>query len=162
MTEKGFPWYKIKEGEVVDSPYTVSANPRLAPITETRFRIAVTPVPKPRQSQRDKWQQRPAVVAYRRYADVLRIAAEVQQFVFPVAGADLHFALPMPDSWSQKHRRRMDGQPHQQKPDLDNLVKAVMDALHRQDCQIWHITAEKRWAVTGSLTITTLPYPDHG
>lgn len=116
--------------------------------------VPITPIPKPRQTQRDKWLKRPAVVAYHAYADQLRAAATRQQFILPVAGAAIHFVLPMPASWRPTLREKMRGQPHQQKPDLDNLIKAVMDALHVQDCQIWHLaSAEKRWGDTGSVTI---------
>lgn len=32
-------------------------------------RYIITPVPKPRQTQADKWKQRPAVMRYRAFAD---------------------------------------------------------------------------------------------
>jgi Holliday junction resolvase RusA-like endonuclease len=35
----------------------------------------------------------------------------------------------MPVSWSKSKRFRHDGQPHDQKPDSDNVAKAVMDGL---------------------------------
>jgi Holliday junction resolvase RusA-like endonuclease len=66
----------------------------------------------------------------------------------------LRFDFPMPDSWSRKRKLEMLGQPHQQKPDIDNCIKAIMDPLLKQDCTVWHIAgAEKRWALAGSITI---------
>ncbi|MCR4339433.1 MAG: RusA family crossover junction endodeoxyribonuclease, partial [Gemmatimonadaceae bacterium] len=39
------------------------------------------------------------------------------------------FRLPMPPSWSNKKRLAMIGQPHAQKPDIDNLLKAVLEIM---------------------------------
>ena len=39
----------------------------------------------------------------------------------------------MPKSWSQAKRRRMDGEYCTTKPDLDNIIGAVMDALLPDD-----------------------------
>jgi Holliday junction resolvase RusA-like endonuclease len=40
------------------------------------------------------------------------------------------FDIPMPKSWSKKKRALMAGTPHTSKPDLDNLLKTVKDALN--------------------------------
>jgi Holliday junction resolvase RusA-like endonuclease len=57
------------------------------------------------------------------------------------------FWLEMPQSWSQKKKDRLGGQPHQQTPDIDNMVKAVADALTPDnDSHIYSIAAEKRWS----------------
>ena len=110
----------------------------------------ITPVPKPRMTQRDRWQKRPAVVRYRNFCDQVREAgvAVDQQ------GAAIIFVIPMPKSWSKKKRVQMAGAPHQQKPDLDNLIKALLDAVHDEDCAVWSLAAEKRWGSTGGIIIT--------
>lgn len=124
-----------------------------------RLVLQITPVAKPRMTRRDQWQKRDVVVRYRAYCDALRAAAERQGFALPDAGARMVFHLPMPPSWSKKRRAAMDGEPHQQKPDLDNLVKAVCDALRPDgDAQIWHMgPPEKRWARVGRVEITIEP-----
>lgn len=109
----------------------------------------ITPVPKPRQTRADKWQKRPAVVRYRAFADECR-AACIQ---VPEQGAHVVFHLPMPASWSKKKKAEMIGQPHQQKPDVDNLQKALMDAVLADDSGVWDIRTTKRWAETGSIEI---------
>lgn len=108
----------------------------------------IQPIGKPRMTQRDKWQQRPAVVAYRAFKDACR-----EQGMFIPAQCMIVFNIAMPVSWSKKHRASMNGQPHQQKPDLDNMLKAVMDAVHEDDAHIWAVKAEKRWAETPSIEI---------
>lgn len=61
----------------------------------------------------------------------------------------------MPKSWTARKREDMDGAPHEQKPDIDNLLKALLDATHHDDSHIWRICAEKRWAPAGSIEVTT-------
>lgn len=70
-------------------------------------------------------------------------------------GASITFHLPMPQSWPKYKRAELDGELHRQKPDLDNLLKSLFDALHGEDCHIASLgRLEKRWAVTGSIDIT--------
>ncbi|MNJ68120.1 Endodeoxyribonuclease RusA [compost metagenome] len=47
----------------------------------------------------------------------------------------------------------MAGKPHQQKPDADNLLKALMDAIYNEDCSVWDVRVTKRWGDTGEITI---------
>jgi Holliday junction resolvase RusA-like endonuclease len=124
----------------------------------------ITPVPKPRMTQRDKWARRPPVLRYRAFCDEVRLHG----MALPEGGARIVFMLPMPASWSAKKRASMAGQPHQQKPDTDNLIKAVQDAILDDDCRIYDISGCKFWAVSGSITVIdgpayTLPAPlyDH-
>lgn len=110
------------------------------------FVFDLVPVSKPRQTQRDKWMKRPCVVRYREYADDIRRQARRAGFEFPRRGIEVEFALPMPASWSAKKKAAMDGQPHEQKPDLDNLIKAMKDALLEDDSVVSQYGAmEKVW-----------------
>ena len=118
--------------------------------------FALVPVPKPRQTRRDVWLSppRPAVARYRAFADRMREIAQANRFDFPEAGASILFAMPMPPSWSKKKRAQMHGEPHRQKPDLDNLTKATLDALCEEDCTVWRLgSLTKYWADQGSITI---------
>ena len=48
----------------------------------------------------------------------------------------------------------MDGQPHQQTPDKDNLEKALLDALCPDgDARIWDGRVTKRWGYKGQIII---------
>lgn len=123
------------------------------------FLVPMTPVPKPRMTQRDKWLNppRPPVLRYRAFEERLYTLARASHFEMPESGASIHFAMPMPCSWSKKKREAMRGQPHQQRPDLDNLIKAVFDALLGEDCKIWQLKqVEKRWCDVGYFTITPI------
>lgn len=124
--------------------------------------LPITPVPKPRMTQRDKWQKRPAVMAYRAFADDIRAELAAVGVTLPSAGLSVRFDLPMPASWSKRRRAEMRGKPHQQKPDWDNLAKALFDAaMPEDDSKVWQIAGiEKRWANTGSITLTLTPSGD--
>lgn len=112
----------------------------------------VKPVPKPRMTQRDKWQKRPAVMRYRAFADEVRL----RKIELPESGAWIVFHMAMPGSWSKTKRELMRGKPHQQKPDLDNMIKALGDALHADDSGLWDYRASKLWADDGGIEIKAL------
>ena len=69
----------------------------------------------------------------------------------------LVFYLPMPASWSKKKRAALLHSPHCQKPDLDNLAKAVLDGLLPvigDDCRVWQFDVlRKLWAERGGTHI---------
>lgn len=123
----------------------------------TKIIFPLTPVPKPRMTRQDKWLNppRPSVTRYRQFEDNIQALAAANQFKLPMQDCYFTFEIPMPPSWSAKRKAKQLGTAHQEKPDLDNLLKAVFDSLQKQDCRIWHIAgAEKRWAEKGSVTIT--------
>lgn len=109
----------------------------------------IVPVPKPRMTQRDKWAKRPGVLRYRDFCDQVRAAG----LVVPESGAHIVFHLAMPASWSRKKRAEMLGQPHQQKPDVDNLAKALLDACLDEDQGVWDMRVTKRWADAGAIEV---------
>lgn len=108
----------------------------------------ITPVPKPRQTRADKWKKRESVMRYRAFADEVRLRGlEIDH------NSKIVFMLPMPKSWSKAKKERNDGWPHEETPDLDNLVKALFDAVYKNDSHIWRVNAEKRWGNKGSITV---------
>ena len=112
----------------------------------------IEPVAKPRMTQSDKWKKRPSVLKYRAFCDLCRL----HKVELPECGAGITFYIPMPRSWPKKKKEAMNGQPHQQKPDLDNLLKSLLDALYSDDSGVWHLAeVEKLWAYEGSIVITT-------
>lgn len=100
-------------------------------------------------SQRDKWAKRKCVCEYWAFRDLVKLS----QVKVPEAGAHIVFHIPMPKSWSAKKKCEMDGKPHMQKPDLDNLIKGLLDAIYGDDSVVWSVSAEKRWARKGKIEI---------
>lgn len=70
------------------------------------------------------------------------------------------FYMPIPKSYSKKQRAEiLNGRlKPTKKPDIDNLIKSVLDALnglaYADDSQIIKVTAVKRYAETGSTELT--------
>ena len=109
----------------------------------------VLPVPKPRMTRSDKWKKRDCVLRYRAFCDEVRLRG----VELPESGSHVIFVLPMPKSWSKKKREIYNGQAHQQKPDKDNLEKALLDALFSDDCHIWDSRVSKVWGETGEIWV---------
>lgn len=108
----------------------------------------IVPVPKPRMTQRDKWQKRACVLRYRAFKDQVRLRR-----VKLTPACKVIFRLPFPRSWPEDIQAQLDGKPHKCRPDLDNLVKALLDSLFAEDSHVWEIQAEKRWARKGSIEV---------
>jgi len=69
-----------------------------------------------------------------------------------------YFYMPIPKSWSRKKKALMRGQFHTQKPDLDNLIKAMKDTLtghaFTDDCYVAsYRRARKEWADKGLIVV---------
>ena len=112
-----------------------------------RVTVKIKPLGAPRQSRRDAWNPRPCVLRYRQLRDAVRTAAgQVDQRAGLIYA---RFFLPMCDSWSEGQKALMDGRPHQQPPDTDNLYKAFSDALIAQDGVVFLVLASKAWCQAG-------------
>lgn len=109
----------------------------------------IVPMGKPRMTRADKWKKRTEVMRYRAFCDEVRLRG----VVLPESGAHITFVLPMPASWSKKKRQQHNGQPHQAKPDCDNMLKALMDALYEDDAHIWDCRITKVWGEIGQIII---------
>jgi Holliday junction resolvase RusA-like endonuclease len=116
--------------------------------------VVITPMGKPRMTQSDKWRQRPAVLRYRQFCDELREA--LPGFELPCE-IQLTFFIKMPPSWSRKKQTALVGSPHDQKPDIDNLAKAFLDAFKTEDKHVYHLNAMKYWSYVGSIDIYVPP-----
>lgn len=105
------------------------------------------PIPKPRMGKSDIWKKRPIVVKYWEWADKIRKAATGDpskylnacdyDFVYMV------FHLPIPPSTPKARATLLTGQHHKVRPDLDNLIKGVLDSLFEKDSPVCSIHAEK-------------------
>lgn len=111
--------------------------------------IPLTPVPKPRMVKSDRWRKRPATDRYWAFKDEL--LSLVKGSLEP--NYTVRFYLPMPASWPKKKRELLDGRPHQQKPDIDNLIKSLQDCLCEEDSYIFEVHASKFWAAEGRIEI---------
>jgi hypothetical protein len=98
----------------------------------------------------DRWKQRPAVMRYWDFCDKLRGAWGGIELSPCLA---LVFYISMPPSWSAKKKSLMIGKPHQSKPDVDNYIKAFLDALCVDDSYIYSVKGTKYWSDTGRIEV---------
>ena len=114
---------------------------------ELKFSVSEQPIGKPRMTQRDKWKKRPAVVAYRQWCDIARLSVRARGGIptdAVIESLSWTAWFRMPKSWTKKKKQEMAGQLHRSKPDRDNIDKAVLDALFKEDSGIAAGCLEKR------------------
>jgi Holliday junction resolvase RusA-like endonuclease len=127
------------------------------------FIFDIVPMGAVRMSQSDRWKtnpehkdinkrQRSEVTRYFTFKRELQRQAKLLNYTI-YNTLDIVFCVPMPSSWSQKKRSQLIGNPVRTAPDLDNYIKAFMDALLVNDGHIWKISAEKRYAYLGSIIV---------
>ena len=123
----------------------------------------VIPVGAVRMTRSDKWKTNPNHIdpmkrqrkAVKMYFDFKNnLVAQALQMKFQLDEyVDAVYFIPMPNSWSEKKKERMNGLPCKVKPDTDNITKAIKDALKKNDSDVWWEKAEKRWAYKGSIIL---------
>ena len=114
--------------------------------------IYIQPVAKPRMTRSDKWKKRKVVLKYWNFKDHLKAQAQKENFILS-SDISIYFEIKTPKSWSKKKTNKMLFQAHQQKPDIDNLVKAVLDSLADDDSYISALKVHKIWSDEGKITI---------
>lgn len=124
----------------------------------------IIPIGAPRMTRSDKWKldpthtdekrrQRKPVTQYFRFQREIQALAMQTGFKLPESGFHVVFIVPMPHSWSDKKKNQMNSAPHQQKPDTDNMIKAVKDSLCENDANIWDYRITKYWGRSGKIVI---------
>jgi Holliday junction resolvase RusA-like endonuclease len=85
-------------------------------------------------------------------AAFVAVAGKWKTLLGPVQ-LSVYCRFEMPKSWSKKKRSGLVGDLHDSKPDGDNVLKAIKDAL--TDCGVWNDDAQvalafisKRWSET--------------
>lgn len=115
------------------------------------------PIGKPRQTQSDKWRERPCVMRYRTWADHARKCCPDR----PATPGRIHVIayFGFPKSYSTKEREALQGMPHRQKPDSDNVCKSVVDALVSRDECIYEMRINKYWTDEKGPRVEVTLYP---
>ena len=132
--------------------------------------IQITPVAKPRPKFRQvkKEGQKFATTMVYYPNDYLAWEEELSKLLLPgvvrkhsgPVKLEATFAFPVPPSCSKKERdARLEQGWHTQKPDRDNLAKALMDAMNHievweDDSQVCTGNVEKRWSLVGYIAVT--------
>jgi Holliday junction resolvase RusA-like endonuclease len=117
--------------------------------------LNINPVAKPRMTRSDKWKKRKATDKYWKFKKDLKILCYVASWnIQDKQDLEVTFVIPMPLSWSNVKRQKMNGQPHTSRPDLDNLIKAFKDALLDEDSQVHTYGVMKKiWGQKGQIIL---------
>ena len=111
----------------------------------------VVPMGAVRMTQSDRWKtnprhvdpnkrQREVVTQYFEYKNKVLEQAREMKFELPEV-LEIVFCVPMPFTWSEKKKVRNNKLPVKKRPDIDNYVKAFMDAMSNEDAVSYtHLT----------------------
>ena len=121
-------------------------------LNKSSMSINIQPVAKPRMTRSDRWKKRPVVLKYWQFKDALKEKAEQKNWNLS-KDITIYFSIAMPKSWSKKKKKQMNKQPHKLKPDIDNLIKSVLDSLAEDDSYVYSVKAVKSWSEKGNVWI---------
>jgi hypothetical protein len=136
----------------------LNSPPALAPGSDGPALDVHVPGDKPRQTRSDRWKERPVVLRYRAWADLVR--AEVTgDPTKKLNGEDFFgivafFHCPIPGSWSAVEKAAHAGRLHRGRGDTDNRIKGLLDALFDEDKYITIHHGFKFWCEEGSVPRT--------
>ena len=121
-------------------------------------KLNIPPCPKPRMTKADRWRKRQSVLKFFAFRDAVRQDESWKTFeLLDMDSFEIEFHVPMPKSWSKKKKGYMNGSAHQQRPDLDNYLKAWKDSVYEEDAIVWRVKASKLWTDgTGHIVVNYL------
>ena len=125
------------------------------------FPIDIEPMGAVRMTQRSKWTDKTAqrYLSYKRYIG----AVAKQHFKEPVdkpIGITIAFYYPIPKKWSKAKKAEANDQGIVPvvKPDIDNCIKGVFDALNgiawKDDNQVVEVRSLKLYSITPMIIVT--------
>lgn len=131
-------------------------------IDSVRFIFEIAPCSAPRMTRSDKWKtnpnhadprkrQRECVRKYFAYKKEFKLICMLANYKLEKC-IDVCFVIEMPESWSEKKKKLMDFTLHEQRPDRDNMLKALQDSFDLDDGIVSDGRTLKIWGRKG-LTI---------
>lgn len=97
----------------------------------------------------------PFALRYWEWKDAIKWEAKAQNFEIGDQIA-IRATFKMPKSWNKSKQLEMNHKRHQQKPDFDNIAKAVCDALHADDKRVFFGLSMKVWGDRDEIEIVNL------
>lgn len=123
-------------------------------MTNLFIAIKPMPAPRPRVTKNGTYNAK----EYTKYKEAIRLAYVSKNKGYPIESAmfmRIDFFFEIPKSWSKKKKEAAKW--HTSRPDTDNLVKGVKDALngvaYKDDSQVCYVVARKQYAHTSGIKI---------
>jgi Holliday junction resolvase RusA-like endonuclease len=91
-------------------------------------------------------------------AELIKLGFKPEEFKFDeIKSIDFVITIPISETLSKKVKQEREdriGRPHQMKPDIDNMLKAFMDALMKEDSHVHTIgRTRKVWGTHGHIVV---------
>lgn len=120
------------------------------PASAQLFRIEIEPMGAVRMTRKGKWVSE-AAQRYLTYKDKIGWDIRTQmcelETTKKLVVVNVIFYMPIPNSWTKKQKTEAPGEYHTSKPDIDNLVKGLFDAVNgilwADDKQVVRVNATK-------------------
>ena len=111
------------------------------------YSYPIRPMGKPRITAQTKFSGN----ARRYYA--WRDQARLLNIEVPPAGSLVAFIMKMPEEWPIEKKRENVWQLHERTPDIDNMVKALLDACYADDRRVSTLLPIKVWGYEGEIRV---------
>ena len=127
--------------------------------------LPIRPLSYVRMTKQSRFKKR--ALEYYAWRDNIRLLLKLKKFNFDKCSSlRIVFYFPLPKSFSKAKKTKLLNTPHRQKIDLDNAIKALIDAIFYgpetpDDAHLWRIEAEKRWAIRGRIEVSALELDAH-
>jgi len=116
-------------------------------MTNLFIQIRPKPAPRPRVTRNGTYNAK----EYSQYKEIIRLAYVAKNKGYPTEkpiAMNIDFFFAIPKSWSKKKKETAKW--HTSRPDTDNLVKSIKDALngvaYKDDSQVCNLFARKQYA----------------
>ncbi len=120
----------------------------------------IDPLGKPRMTRRDRWKKRPVVERFYAFRDQL-VLTTPPNVMERLKDSEKLFAWvvfhKMPKSYSGNKRQKLMGMAMRQKPDVDNVVKAILDSLLTEDKEVHFLWTTQLWSTEGKILVYEIP-----
>lgn len=108
---------------------------------------------KPTMTRADAWKQRDCVLRYRAWCDALRRVIPNPPPAETVNTLWVTARFAMPDQWGKKRKAATLETLRRIKPDGDNILKSICDALWDQDQKLGDIFISRKWGIVDETSI---------
>lgn len=121
------------------------------------------PSPRPRFRNTGRLPQAYMPTSYKKHKEYIQRQMPKLLIEKPIK-LEIFFYIPMAKSWTKKKKASLLDKPHNIKPDVDNLLKTVMDAANNHiwidDGQVYEIVTKKTFSSEAKIMINVIEFDE--